>query len=532
VPIATAPDPLHVCPACDLQLGPDAPRCPRCGGKAFEVRVGLDRNVGRVLDGRYQIRAVVGQGGMGTVYRARQHSIGRDVAVKLIHEPYRRDLTWIRRFLREARLASQLHHPHTVGVLDFGQTGEGDLFLVMELLAGRTLAAVSAADGAFDAARTVGLGVQICDALSAAHGRLVVHRDLKPQNIFVLDEPPGRDFVKLLDFGLAKSLGADVAASQTSELIGTPYYMAPELCAEAPSTASDLYAVGVVLCEAHLGRRLFPDGSFEALLQAKASIELPAAIDPRLRDVLRDLLEPHPRRRPQVALDVRARLERCLGAPARTALLSTRAAVTGPASPPTAPLSVATGALQPEVPWRRRRWRALAGLAALAALAGGVIALTLDGDAPVAAGAPCQPRATIRADPNTGRSWSQVWQCENDGGALLYDGPSAATATAFMDTTRSWFVCFRHGDRHAGGNDIWYYTQGDGSLPGWDHRDAWGYMAAVDVHAPAHPVAGMPACPPGLRHVGELAPATSPVPPRWLASSDRCAGLRDRVERR
>jgi eukaryotic-like serine/threonine-protein kinase len=234
---------VRLCAAChvELALAPDVSHCPRCGGLALAMRPAVDPNLGRVLDERYEIRSLLGVGGMGTVYRAWQRSVGRDVAIKLVHRRYRSDVKWIRRFLREARLSSQVHHPHTVGIVDFGQTAEGDLFLAMELLAGRTLSEVVRQEGAFSPRRTLGVGVQICDALAALHERRIVHRDLTPQNIMVLDQPAGRDHVKLLDFGLAKSLAdGDPSMTQDSQLIGTPGYMAPEVPREAASPASDL----------------------------------------------------------------------------------------------------------------------------------------------------------------------------------------------------------------------------------------------------------------------------------------------------
>ena len=325
---------LNLCPACDVELA-DAAACPHCGTPCISICAGRDAHLGRVLDGRYEIRAVLGSGGMGTVYRAWQRSVDREVAVKLIHERYRRDVTWIRRFLREARLASRLRHPHTVGILDFGQTDEGDLFLAMELLEGRTLAEVLRTDGAFDVERTVKLGAQICDALSAAHDRGIVHRDLKPQNILILDEPSHRDFVKVLDFGLAKALGD--AVDPTTELVGTPFYMAPELLGgEPPSPASDLYALGVMLCMAHLGRSPFASASLAALLVEKAGFtDLPREIGAPLRPILGELLAPNPARRPQRAADTRARLEGCLATAARGTQGTHPIAIAPTHSPPT-----------------------------------------------------------------------------------------------------------------------------------------------------------------------------------------------------
>jgi hypothetical protein len=307
---------LRVCPACDHDVGAEDRECPRCGGKIVTVTT-VDPNLGRVLQDRYEIRDRLGVGGMGTVYRAWQRSTGREVAMKLIHHSHRHEQAWIRRFLREAHLASQFHHPHTVTVLDFGQAAEGDLFLVMELVRGRTLAEVVAADGALGVERTVRVGVQICDALSAAHARSIVHRDLKPQNVMVLDEPAGRDFVKLLDFGLARSFASE--GRTETQLAGSPWYMAPEVLAgEPPGPASDIYSLGVVLAEAHLGRPLFVGDDPAALLHEKAHfIELPSGIEAPLAQVLRALLEPNPERRPRSASQVREQLEVIRPLPAR-----------------------------------------------------------------------------------------------------------------------------------------------------------------------------------------------------------------------
>ncbi len=309
---------LRVCPACDRDVGAEDRECPRCGGGIVTLTTAADPNLGRVLQDRYEIRDRLGVGGMGTVYRAWQRSTGREVALKLIHHRHRHEQAWIRRFLREAHLASQFHHPHTVTVLDFGQAAEGDLFLVMELLRGRTLAEVMAADGALGVERSVRVGVQICDALSAAHDRAIVHRDLKPQNVMVLDEPAGRDFVKLLDFGLARSFAGDVGQTET-HVAGSPWYMAPEVLAgEPPGPASDIYSLGVVLAEAHLGRPLFVGDDPAALLHDKAHfIELPSGIEAPLAQVLRALLEPNPERRPRSASQVREQLEAIGPLPAR-----------------------------------------------------------------------------------------------------------------------------------------------------------------------------------------------------------------------
>jgi len=490
-PTVTADDArLSFCPACDIELAAGAASCPRCGEAAVSIRAGVDPNLGRVLDGRYEIRSLLGAGGMGTVYRAWQRSVEREVAIKLMSERYRRDLTWIRRFLREARLTSRLQHPHTVGIVDFGQSGDGDLFLAMELLEGKTLLDVLHRDGAFDVERTVRLGVQICDALSAAHGAQIIHRDLKPQNIMLLAEPAPRDFVKLLDFGLARALGGDeLDATHGTQLVGTPYYMAPELRASAPaSAASDLYAVGVILCEAHLGRSLFGSDSFAGLqLEKAALVDVPEAIDPRLRGVLRDLVEPDPARRAQSAAEVRARLELCL---ADGAIAAPRRSPPTTSRPRETISLTVDSVVTADAPPRRRRTAALvAGAVAIAAAASAAALWLGDGDPPAtatlsapmpAAGEPTvevlasEPAAPDQATPSApaGAAPARGYGC----------GPNLVTyAVEGGDGVRC--VAFAHG--RGGGRRLAWYGEGTRRDRRYRHvgEGALGAAAsAVDLH--------------------------------------------------
>src|SRR5262249_20689275 len=152
----------------------------------------------------YTILEKLGQGGMGAVYRASQHGLGREVAIKVVSSHLVSEADVIKRFLREAKLASKLAHPNAVAVLDFGQTDDGLFYLVMELVVGRTLDLVVKSEKVFKPERVVRIGTQVCDALQGAHELQIVHRDLKPSNIMLLSS--GRDLVKVLDFGLAKSV--------------------------------------------------------------------------------------------------------------------------------------------------------------------------------------------------------------------------------------------------------------------------------------------------------------------------------------
>jgi len=225
-----------------------------------ETPAGANTLVGRVLDDRYALRSVLGFGGMGTVFRAEQLSMGREVAVKVLRTDMVHDEQAVRRFLTEARAASRLKNPHTVSVFDFGRTADGVLYLVMELLEGRTLAdAMDQERRPMGLERAVRLVHQILDALEEAHGQGILHRDLKPENIFLLEGANGREFAKVLDFGVAKML-FDPRPGQTVQGVtfGTMEYMSPEqMLGRDLGPSSDLYEVAVLLFQMVCGRLPF-----------------------------------------------------------------------------------------------------------------------------------------------------------------------------------------------------------------------------------------------------------------------------------
>src|SRR3954469_5232866 len=204
-----------------------------------------------VADGRYEVLARLGTGGMGTVYRVRQHPLERMAVLKLIHREMASDATAVGRFEREMRVTAAIEHPHTVRVYDFGQI-DGQPYLAMEYLAGRSLRQELDRSGPLPAERVASIGVQVAKALGAAHRVGVVHRDLKPDNVMLVDGYGERDFVKVLDFGIARSLDQAGAGFRTKAgaIIGTPAYMSPEQASNVPLDArSDLYSLGVVLYE-------------------------------------------------------------------------------------------------------------------------------------------------------------------------------------------------------------------------------------------------------------------------------------------
>ncbi len=226
--------------------------------------------LGRVLGGRYEVLRVLGTGGMGAVYEAQQRDLQRRVAIKVLHEQ-RHDPADLARFRQEAQAAASLAHPNIVQIIDFVANPDEPPFIVMELLRGRALSTVVRAEGPLDPGRAVAIVSQVLAALGTAHRARIIHRDVKPENVFVCDPSPVIELVKVLDFGFAKPLDSRraFAQTQTGFVVGTPAYMAPEQAAGAAADARmDLYAAGICLYFALSARRPFEGPTTSALLYA------------------------------------------------------------------------------------------------------------------------------------------------------------------------------------------------------------------------------------------------------------------------
>ena len=280
---------------------------------------GADPLVGRTLDQKYYVEERLGAGGMGKVYRARHLSMDRPVAIKFLHQRFVEDEEARLRFLTEARAAVALRHSNAVSVTDFGQTAEGWIYIVMELLEGRTLREIVSREAPLETARATSIMLQASDAVAAAHQAGIIHRDLKPSNILVTQSADQPAVVKVLDFGIAKFFAEDNddenAVAQKSSVIGTPRYMSPEQHNGNELTpATDVYSLGVILYELLTGMVPF-SGSTPAEIAQKHANDTPhspreivAAIPEDVERIVLHALEKEPSERPSNGAEFRREL--------------------------------------------------------------------------------------------------------------------------------------------------------------------------------------------------------------------------------
>ncbi len=283
-----------------------------------------DQLVGKPIAGdRFRITRLLGFGGMGAVYEALQLNMNRPVALKLIptHDP-----TTVARFEREALTISQLRHPNTITVFDYGRTEEGFLFLSMELLHGQTLSEIVKSVGPLPPRRAIHIAAQICRSLNEAHHAGIVHRDIKPDNIILITVDSDDSVVKVLDFGIAKAVMGDDDVQLTGDgrIIGTPRYMSPEqILAESLDHRSDIYSLGCIIFEMLTGVPPFQQSSTTALMISHTQDPPPAfaqrlsgpsleKIPPYLEGVVRRALAKDPNDRPQTTEELRIELEEAM----------------------------------------------------------------------------------------------------------------------------------------------------------------------------------------------------------------------------
>lgn len=327
----------------------------------------MSLSVGDIIEGKYRILRLLGEGGMGAVYEGENVRIHRKVAIKVLHAAIALSQEAVQRFEREAQAAGRIGSEHIVEVLDLGNLPSGDRFMVMEFLDGQPLSARIKAKGRLTPHEIYPIARQILQGLAAAHGAGIIHRDLKPDNIYLLRSRAGQqDFVKLLDFGISKfnTLSGDSAFSKTrtGAIMGTPYYMSPEQAQATKSVdhRADLYAIGVVLYESITGRVPFEGQTFNQLL-FKIVFDTPPPIEQLAPDcdagfaaIVQKAMARDPNHRYSSAQEFQTALDEWvapLGAPQQpipiaASHVSASSPPVGASSPPAASAVAATGSLK------------------------------------------------------------------------------------------------------------------------------------------------------------------------------------------
>ena len=346
-----------------------------------------DRYLGCTIDNRYKVEGIVGEGGMGVVYQCRHKIIDKRVALKILRSDLARDAEVTERFLMEAKAASAIQDEHIISISDFGQLPDGAAYFVMEFLEGTPLAQLAGGGRPMPLERILPIARQLAEGLGSAHQRGIVHRDLKPDNVFLIQRGKENDFVKILDFGIAKVSSTGTGRlTQAGSVFGTPHYMSPEQAAGTPlDQRGDIYSLGVMLYELATGRVPFDAENFVGILSqhlyqepiAPRQAAPDALIPEEFEAIVLKCMAKKPEHRYQAMVQLRDdlwRLERRLSGqrqvePTLAALQDPNASVEGTAL--STELTLAS--------LRPRRWPLIAAIVAPVAIVSGVLAFELGG---------------------------------------------------------------------------------------------------------------------------------------------------------
>ncbi len=385
---------MKVCPNCKQELEPGLSFCPACG---YEYGGGSheegDPYAGRVFGSGYRLEAPIGKGAMGLVYRATQLSLGKVVAVKLLHRRFLGDPEIEARFEREARAASLLSHPNIIQIIDYGVAEDRTLYIVMEYVEGADLGSILRDEFPLAWPRVCSLLGQVASALYEAHQVGIIHRDLKPENILVTRTRAGNEMVKVLDFGIAKLLDKSLAGggrapvTMAGAVCGTPEYMAPEQARGAKvGPQADIYSLGVILYQMLCGELPFKAPTTLAVITKQLN-EPPVpprerrpelAIPEQLEALCLEAMAKDPSERPESGLAFRERLMAAHAAMSSQGVASSpiQVGVPGPTGPsPSAPSAAgpAPDEFLPEAGLWSRWWRPMGWGLAVAGIVGAIV---------------------------------------------------------------------------------------------------------------------------------------------------------------
>jgi serine/threonine-protein kinase len=354
-----------ICIQCGAAYGPEQTSCPKDGG-ALRVESTDDPLIGQVVGERYHVTGLIGAGGMGRVYVAEHVRMGRKSALKVMSPALAATADAITRFNREAANAARINHPNVAAIYDFGETADGLLYIAMEFVEGETLHALIRRQGPLPIARAAAITRGVADALSAAHHLGIIHRDLKPDNVMLGRQMDGSDWVKVVDFGIAKSVAAPGQASGGQTVttagvsLGTPEYMSPEqLAGEQLDHRTDIYSLGLVLFNMLTGELPYPKltsketlvrrltSAPSTLAEVRPDVVWPAAV----QAVLTRALDPEPERRYASVADLgRAATAAAASAPTAAAAADDPDRTVRVSAPAPAPALAATSAHRPPAP--------------------------------------------------------------------------------------------------------------------------------------------------------------------------------------